>query len=401
MALTLGVNSGFVTTAPSADPAGTGVTIDGSSVVTKHTSPANAAKITSIGWYRESGTNGANFEVALYSDLAGVPVTRLFVDNTNSTTSNGWVTVAVDWAISASTAYWLAVQMDAHSGSSGIDTAASGGAGYDAQTSQTTLNDPYGGGLVADADGMAAIYALVQLNVTGTGAVIAQSADAAGSGVSKSSGSGNVVAGSADAAGAGVAQWLAAGAVSAQAADAAGVGISKSSGSGNVIAGAADAAGVGVSRSVGGGAPQASAAVVDGDGITKSLGTGAVLAQAAAVDGDGAVTAANVVGSGAVSAQAASVDGDGAVSDSAITGTGDVRASASTISGMGLVEGDQPQSSGGGKFRKRPAWIVPMHPRPYMPIITGSGDVRAGSASVRARGEKKMSARQRAFVAGA
>src|SRR3990167_8856899 len=101
MAVVLGTSSGFVTVAPTADPAGTGVTIDGSSVVTKHTSPAGAETITEIGWYRASGTNGANYEVALYSEAAGVAATRLFVDNTNSSTAGGWVTVTVDWAITA------------------------------------------------------------------------------------------------------------------------------------------------------------------------------------------------------------------------------------------------------------------------------------------------------------
>lgn len=171
MALTLGTNSGFVTSAPSADPAETGVTIDGSSVVTKHTAPANAVKITSIGWYRASGTNAANWEIALYSEVAGVASVRLFVDATNSSTSGGWLTTAVDWDITPSTAYWLALQMDAHSGSSQVDSAASGGVGSDVLTSQTALNDPYGGGAVADSDGMYAIYALVapiSAAITGT-----------------------------------------------------------------------------------------------------------------------------------------------------------------------------------------------------------------------------------------
>lgn len=163
MALALGTNSGFVTVAPTADPAATGTTIDGSSVVTKHTSPAGSVRITSFGWYRASGTNAANWEIALYSDTAGVADARLFVDATNSTTSNGWVVTAVDWAISPSTAYWLGLQMDSHSGSSSVDSASSGGAGSDVRTSQTALNDPYGGGAVADADGMYAIYALVEI----------------------------------------------------------------------------------------------------------------------------------------------------------------------------------------------------------------------------------------------
>jgi hypothetical protein len=180
VALALGTNSGFVTSAPSADPAESGTTIDGSSVVTKHTSPANAVKITSIGWYRASGTNTANWEIALYADTAGVAAARLFADQTNSTASNGWLTTAVDWDISPSTAYWLGLQMDAHSGSSTVDGAASGGAGSDVLTSQTALNDPYGGGAVADADGMYAVYALVapiSAAVTGTATASITEAD--------------------------------------------------------------------------------------------------------------------------------------------------------------------------------------------------------------------------------
>lgn len=167
MALVLGTNAGFVTVAPTTDPNGTNsLNIDGASFVTKHTSPANSAKITEIGWYRNSNTNTANFEIALYADSAGVAGSRLFVDATNSSAVTGWITVAVDWAISANTAYWLGVQMDAHGGSSGIDIEASGGSGYDSISGATTLNDPYGGGAVQDADGIVAIYALVELDKT-------------------------------------------------------------------------------------------------------------------------------------------------------------------------------------------------------------------------------------------
>jgi hypothetical protein len=162
MALVLGTNSGFVSVAPTVDPAGASeFTIDGSSTVTKHTSPAGAVKITEIGWYRAAGTDTANWEVALYSDSAGVADARLFVDATNSSAAGGWLTVAVDWTISPSTDYWLGLQMDAHVGSSTVDIATSLGAGRDALGTQTALNDPYGGGAVFDADGMVAIYALV------------------------------------------------------------------------------------------------------------------------------------------------------------------------------------------------------------------------------------------------
>jgi hypothetical protein len=163
MALVLGTSSGFVTVAPTTDPAGaTATTIDGSSVVTKHTSPAGATRITEIGWYR-GGTNTANWEIALYADDAGVAGARLFVDATNSSASSGWLTTAVDWTITPNTPYWLGLQMDAHTGSGTVQSEASGGAGMDLLATQTALNDPYGGGAVADADGMRAIYALVSI----------------------------------------------------------------------------------------------------------------------------------------------------------------------------------------------------------------------------------------------
>ena len=162
MALVLGTSSGFVTVAPTADPTGGGtIIIDGGSCVTKDTSPAGASLITEVGWWRDSGTDAANWEIGLYDESGGVANALLYVDATNSTTVTGWQVVSVSWSISASTAYWLAVQMDAHTGSSTMDTQASGGVGRDALTGQTTLNNPYGGGAVANPVGMAAIYAVV------------------------------------------------------------------------------------------------------------------------------------------------------------------------------------------------------------------------------------------------
>ena len=166
MSLVLGTNSGFVTSAPTADPEGIGSAIDANARVTKHTSPAGATNITEVGWWRDTGTNTANWEIGLYAaDGATVPGeagTRLYVDNSNSSSSGGWLTVTVDWTITENTVYWLGVQMDAHAGSSTIDAAASGGAGIDSLTTQNTLPNPFGGGALLDADGMYAIYALVE-----------------------------------------------------------------------------------------------------------------------------------------------------------------------------------------------------------------------------------------------
>ena len=163
MAVTLGTSSGFVTVAPSANPsAGGQPDIDGSSVVTKDTSPSTPMRITSIGWYKGASTNTANWQIALYSDNAGVADVRLEIEATNSTSSAGWVSRSVNWTISPSTAYWLGLQMDAHVGVTGIGRDTSGGAGFDIRTGQTALNNPYGGGAVAQPAGLAAIYALVE-----------------------------------------------------------------------------------------------------------------------------------------------------------------------------------------------------------------------------------------------
>lgn len=162
MAVVLGTSSGFVTVAPTDDPAGTlPNTIDGPAMVTKHTSPAGATLITEVGWWRDSGTNAANWEIGLYSEAAGVADALLYVEPTNSTTATEWQRVSVSWAISPNTNYWLGLQMDAHTGSSTVDTEASGGAGRDVKAGQTTLTDPFAGGAVTAATGMAAIYALV------------------------------------------------------------------------------------------------------------------------------------------------------------------------------------------------------------------------------------------------
>lgn len=165
MALVLGTNSGFVTTAPTDTPAQTVVPIDNYSRVTKDTSSATARKITEIGWWCNTATEESNFEVGLYAaDGAVVPGeagTRLYVDNTNAKgTDTGWKRVTVDWTISPNTIYYLAVQLDDTATTTYIVYTSSGGGGYDYLTSQTTLDSPYGGGTLSDANGMYAIYAV-------------------------------------------------------------------------------------------------------------------------------------------------------------------------------------------------------------------------------------------------
>lgn len=131
MALVLGTNCGFVTVAPTADPAGSNWQQDDRAYAFKVTSPVGATKITEFGWWCDGATESSNFEIALYSHNAGTnrPNVILFSDLVNAKgTTAGWKSVAVDWNITAETTYWLAVQLD--------DTATATNTNYTADAGQ-------------------------------------------------------------------------------------------------------------------------------------------------------------------------------------------------------------------------------------------------------------------------
>lgn len=175
MAVVLGTNSGFVTVAPTTDPEGTNAGLDTFSDVTKHTSPATAVKITEIGWWCDTASEEANFEVGLYAaDGAVVPGeagTLLHVSRTNAKgTGAGWkVVTGLNWAISENTAYWIGIQLDNTATTTNYNYASSGGAGEDFKGGQTTLSDPYGGGTISDTNAMTATYAVWEAAPASTG----------------------------------------------------------------------------------------------------------------------------------------------------------------------------------------------------------------------------------------
>ena len=165
MAVVLGTNSGFVSVAPAADPGGSGRGIDNYSSVTCDTSPADATKITEIGWWCDAATEAANFEVGLYDSdgivVPGEAATRLFVDAVNAKGLDaGWKRVAVDWAITGSHKYWIGMSCENTATASYTNYNSSGGAGYDQRSGVSTLNNPFGGGALSDVDGLLTIYAL-------------------------------------------------------------------------------------------------------------------------------------------------------------------------------------------------------------------------------------------------
>jgi len=150
MALVVGTNCGFVTEAPTSDPDGSGSTgMDGYSRAFKDVSPSGAVKITEIGWYCTQTTEEANFEVGIYTHNVGddnpeAVVGSLYQTNAKGTGA-GWKTVTVDISITAGTTYWIAVQLDAHSGATYIDVESDATPErVDYKTSQTTLTSPWG-----------------------------------------------------------------------------------------------------------------------------------------------------------------------------------------------------------------------------------------------------------------
>lgn len=149
MALVVGTNCGFVTTAPTTDPEGvTGLALDTFSLAFKVTAPATAIKVTEIGWWCGSATPDANFEVGVYDHNTGDnnPENLLAgADQTNAKgTTTGWKSVTgLNISITPSTTYWLAVQLDATTPDTFMNTTSTVGEKMD-RSSETTLQNPWG-----------------------------------------------------------------------------------------------------------------------------------------------------------------------------------------------------------------------------------------------------------------
>jgi len=164
MAVALGVSSGFVEVAPTEDPGGSTITIDRYAYVTGDTSPATAAKITEVGWWCNTATEEANFEIGLYAaDGAVVPGeagTLLEVERTNAKgTGTGWKRVTVDWDIDSDTNYWIGVQLDDTASTTQTDYTETG-IGIDRISNPPDLPSPFGGGSYILTPGIMAFYAL-------------------------------------------------------------------------------------------------------------------------------------------------------------------------------------------------------------------------------------------------
>lgn len=169
MALVLGVNSGFVTTAPTVDPSGGNtLVIDEGSLVSRDV-PSQDCIVQEIGWWCNNATNNVSFKVGIYASdgSGGSAGTLLFSRGGNAKGNNaGWkIADGLNWMLKGNIPYWIALQLDDTTDSSTTtDEASSGGLGEDfLQGSQTNLNNPYGGGAIFDDDAMFSIYARISI----------------------------------------------------------------------------------------------------------------------------------------------------------------------------------------------------------------------------------------------
>jgi len=151
-----------------ADPGEEERAIANNSMASPDTTGATAGKIVEVGFYIDNGANGETLdvEVGLYTDAGNdEPETLLYsATGTTGTAEDGWKTIAVDWDISPSTVYWLAVACETAIASPQIDYDrfnSPAGYAYKAGTGKSLLAD-WGTSDTKDLDGLTMIYAVTE-----------------------------------------------------------------------------------------------------------------------------------------------------------------------------------------------------------------------------------------------
>lgn len=117
MALVKGTNCGFVAVAPVADPGSTGTICDSKVAAQKDVAPVGAILVTEIGWWCDSATEEANYEVGIYSHDAGNDKPNVLLAGADRTNAKGlaagWkVVTGLNIIIAAGITYWIAEQLD-------------------------------------------------------------------------------------------------------------------------------------------------------------------------------------------------------------------------------------------------------------------------------------------------
>lgn len=152
MALVKGTNCGFVSVAPSADPAATGGAIDNFGIGFKATSPAGNNNVTELGWYQPLANNdAADYCCGIYSHDAGNNRPNALIATQSSGQSSmantaGWYKyTGLSISLTASTTYWIAAGVENVTNQNQVDYAADAGEKYDWKFTATgALPSPWG-----------------------------------------------------------------------------------------------------------------------------------------------------------------------------------------------------------------------------------------------------------------
>ena len=146
MSLVLGTNCGFVDTTPTADPNGGGVLVCATRAnALKVVAPAGSSDITEIGIWIAQVTGTPDFQVGLYDhDSINNKPNNLLSVASGVIAGAGWNSVAINYAITAGTTYWIGVQVDASAFNARLDYDTTGGDQWHYKNTQTDLTDPWG-----------------------------------------------------------------------------------------------------------------------------------------------------------------------------------------------------------------------------------------------------------------
>jgi len=116
MALVVGTNCGFVPVAPTEDPLGVASWLyDNYAIAAKHVAPAGATGVTEVGWWADTATGAANYQVGIYShDSVNNRPKNLLASTADIAkgTTAGWKTGTISCAITAGDTYWIAMVCD-------------------------------------------------------------------------------------------------------------------------------------------------------------------------------------------------------------------------------------------------------------------------------------------------
>lgn len=169
-AIVKGTNCGFVTVAPTADPAGSGTVTDAIQKAQKDVAPAGATAITEVGWYCDNATEESNFEVGIYdhNSVTNKPKTQLAVEATNAKgTTAGWKTATLDppCTVTPGATYWIVFQLDDTATATNTNNASAAGDRV-SSVGGTSLPTTWQSGSTEYADYVYSIYAVYETGGT-------------------------------------------------------------------------------------------------------------------------------------------------------------------------------------------------------------------------------------------